>query len=371
MKAGDAWARVRSEILDVAGQTPEEAERSLQRRARDLLAHHVRHGRNAGYHRQPACLGPTLVVSTSGSTAAQVLVPVTEECANRGLGDNFLRTLAMSGVGPQHRHWGIEHRAPGQGHGQGQSHGVTGSSISMTWLARHCGGGALVTAATDPLDEQLRKAAGFQPDTISGSPGFLQQIARLGGGLRPPLRPALLVYGGAALAVTDAERLRAGFPGVRLTAFYPTTDAGAIGVSPADDGVYLTFSETHLVEVLDDDGRFGRRRVARRRRGDAVRRPGGADHQVPRRRPGDVPWLGEWPAAAIRHREGGRGSHRLNPHPLQRPANLGAQAGIARPFRRCRPARPCLLARRAARAAGRARHRHPSARPGRGGPSAA
>lgn len=283
-----AWARVQSEILDVAGQTAEQVQASLHRRASDLLAYHVRHGRNpayrelieragidvtdpadpvaawqrvpvidkqwlanAGYHRQPACAGPTLVVSTSGSTAAQVLVPVTEECANRGLGDNFLRALAMSGVGPQHRHWGIEHRPPGQD----RDHGVTGSSISMTWLARHCGANALVTAATDPLDEQLRKAADFQPDTISGSPGFLQQIARLGGTLRPPLRPALLVYGGAALADTDAERLRAGFPAVRLTAFYPTTDAGAIGVSPAGDGVYLTFSETHLVEVLDDDGR--------------------------------------------------------------------------------------------------------------------
>jgi len=298
---------VHSEIRDVAGQAPEQAERSLQRRARDLLAYHVRHGlnpayrdlieragidvtdhsdpvaawqrvpvidkqwlANAGYHRQPACTGPTLVVSTSGSTAAQVLVPVTEECANRGLGDNFLRALAMSGVGPRHRHWGIEHRPPGQDqdHGQGHGHGhsVTGSSISMTWLARHCGANALVTAATDPLDEQLRKAADFQPDTISGSPGFLQQIARLGGTLRPPLRPALLVYGGAALADSDAERLRAGFPGVRLTAFYPTTDAGAIGVSPADDGVYLTFSETHLVEVLDDDGRP----VAKGSRGDVA-----------------------------------------------------------------------------------------------------
>jgi hypothetical protein len=54
----------------------------------------------AGYDRQPACAGPVLVVGTSGSTAAQVLVPVTPECANRGLGDNFLRALAMSGVGP-------------------------------------------------------------------------------------------------------------------------------------------------------------------------------------------------------------------------------------------------------------------------------
>jgi hypothetical protein len=79
----------------------------------------------------------------------------------------------------------------------------------MAWLARHCGRNALVTVATDPLEEQLRRAAAFAPDTISGSPGFLQQVARTADGLRP----ALLVYGGAALADTDADRLRASFPG--------------------------------------------------------------------------------------------------------------------------------------------------------------
>ena len=121
----------------------------------------------------------------------------------------------------------------------------------MTWLVRHCGDNALVTAATEPLDDQLRRAAAFGPDTISGSPGFLQEIARAGAALRP----MLLVYGGAALADADADRLRARFPGARLTAFYPTTDAGALGAAPAGDGVYRTFTETHLIEVLDDDGR--------------------------------------------------------------------------------------------------------------------
>ena len=129
----------------------------------------------AGYHRQPACDGPVLIVATSGSTATQVLVPVTAECANRGLGDNFLRALAMSGVGPGQRHWGIEHRPAG--HGQGH----TGSEVSMTWLARHCGDHALVTAATEPLAEQLRRAAAFGPDTISGSPGFLRKSRRARG----------------------------------------------------------------------------------------------------------------------------------------------------------------------------------------------
>ena len=69
------------------------------------------------------------------------------------------------------------------------------------------------------------------------------------------LRPRLLLYGGAALSDADASRLRARFPEARLAAFYPTTDAGALGVAPTGDGVYRTFTETHLVEVLDDDGR--------------------------------------------------------------------------------------------------------------------
>jgi hypothetical protein len=288
----DAWARVQHEVAGLAGQAHDHIQGSLERRAWELLRFHVRQSRNrayrdlieetgaatwhrvpvidkrwladAGYHARPACPGPTIVVSTSGSTAAQVLVPVTRECADRGLGDNFLRALAMSGVGPEHRHWGIEHRPPGLAQSEAESHplGVTGSSISMTWLARHCGGNALVTAAADPLGEQLRRAARFRPDTISGSPGFLHQIARRAG----TLRPELLVYGGAALAVTDADRLLAGFPGARLTAFYPTTDAGAIGVSPSDDGVYLTFTETHLVEVVDEDGQP----VATGSRGDVV-----------------------------------------------------------------------------------------------------
>ena len=280
--SGDAWARVRREMSDVAGKTPGQIQRWWLSRAAALLRYHARQGLNfayreliqdagvdpasaiqtgaawgrvpiidkqwlarACYERQPACPGPVLVVATSGSTATQVLVPVTAECANRGLGDNFLRALAMSGAGPDQRHWGIEHRPDGQGQGQ------TGSSVSMTWLARHCGENALVTAATEPLDDQLRRAAAFGPDTISGSPGFLQEIARAGAALRP----MLLVYGGAALADADADRLRAGFPGARLTAFYPTTDAGALGAAPAGDGVYRTFTETHLIEVLDDDGR--------------------------------------------------------------------------------------------------------------------
>jgi len=215
----------------------------------------------AGYDRQPACPGPVLLVSTSGSTATQVLVPVTAECANRGLGDNFLRALLMSGAGPGQRHWGIEHRPPGQEPSQEQ--GETGSSVSMTWLARHCGDHALVTAATEPLDDQLKRAAAFAPDTISGSPGFLLQIARAAAGT---LDPVLLVYGGAALAGTDAARLRACFPGARLTAFYPTTDAGALGAAPAADDLYRTFTETHLIEILDDDGRP----VAAGARGDVV-----------------------------------------------------------------------------------------------------
>ena len=241
---GDAWARVRREMSEVAGQTSGQVQRWWLSRASALLRHHAGQSLNfayreliedagvdpvsavqtaagwcrvpvidkqwlarACYDRRPACPGPVLVLATSGSTATQVLVPVTAECANRGLGDNFLRALAMSGVGPDQRYWGIEHRPDGRGLGE------TGSSFSMRWLARHCGDNALVTAATEPLDEQLRRAAAFGPDTISGSPGFLRQIARSGAAL----------YGGAALADTDAGLLRASFPGARLTAFYPTT----------------------------------------------------------------------------------------------------------------------------------------------------
>ena len=312
---GDAWVRVRREMSDVAGRTSGQIQRWWLSRASVLLRHHARQSLNfayreliedagvdpasaiqtgaawgrvpvidkqwlarAGYDRRPACPGPVVLVATSGSTATQVLVPVTAECANRGLGDNFLRALAMSGVGPDQRHWGIEHRLDGPGQGE------TGSSVSMTWLARHCRDNALVTAATEPLDEQLRRAAAFGPDTISGSPGFLRQIARAGAALRP----MLLVYGGAVLADTDADLLRARFPEARLTAFYPTTDAGALGAAPASDGVYRTFTETHLIEVLDGDGRP----VAAGSRGDVV-----------------VTQFDAWAAPIIRYRVGDRATY--------------------------------------------------------------
>ena len=138
-----AWVRVEREISHVAGQTAEEAEHRSLSRARALLHYHAQQSLNpsyrellddarvdpaaawhhvpiidkewlarAGYDQRPACPDPVLIAGTSGSTATQVLVPVTAGCADRGLGDNFLRALAMSGTGPGHRHWGIEHRPP-------------------------------------------------------------------------------------------------------------------------------------------------------------------------------------------------------------------------------------------------------------------
>ena len=129
----DAWVRVRREMSDVAGRTSGQFQRWRLSRASALLRHHARQSLNlayreliedagvdpvsaiqtaaawgrvpvidkqwlarAGYDRRPACPGPVLLMATSGSTATQVLVPLTAECANRGLGDNFLRALAMS-----------------------------------------------------------------------------------------------------------------------------------------------------------------------------------------------------------------------------------------------------------------------------------
>ena len=219
-----AWVRVEREISHVAGQTAEEAEHRSLSRARALLHYHAQQSLNPAYRE--------LLDDARVDPAAWHHVPIIDK-----------EWLARAGY-----------------YGQGQ--GVTGSSVSMTWLARHCGDNALVTAATTPLDEQLRRAVAFGPDTISGSPGFLQQIARTAAGLHP----VLMVYGGAALAGIDADRLRARFPGARLTAFYPTTEAGALGTAPGDDGVYRTFSETHLIEIVDTDGHP----VAVGARGDVV-----------------------------------------------------------------------------------------------------
>src|SRR5215469_15612832 len=125
---GSGWARVRRQINDVAGKTPGQIQQGWFRRGVALLRYHAEQSLNpayrqlvadvgidpadrshaarmwskvpvidkhwlarAGYDRQPACPGRVLIMGTSGSTAAQVLVPVTARCANRGLGDNFLR----------------------------------------------------------------------------------------------------------------------------------------------------------------------------------------------------------------------------------------------------------------------------------------
>ena len=49
----------------------------------------------------------------------------------------------------------------------------------------------------------------------------------------PPPMPEVPAPYAFRLADPDADLLRSRFPGVRLTAFYPTTDAGALGAAPA------------------------------------------------------------------------------------------------------------------------------------------
>lgn len=198
------------------------------------------------YASRPAHEGRIILTSTSGTTSTAVTIPQTARSARTGLGDNFLRALAHAGATVLDRHWGIEHRL--------RRGVVTGSQLSMRWLRRCVGEGALVTATHMSLEEHLDSAATFGPQSISSSPGFLARLAIHGRSHEQRLRPRVVLYGGAALDDGARARINECFEPKTIVGFFATTDAGALGVCTRTDGIYETFSETHWIEVVDEDG---------------------------------------------------------------------------------------------------------------------
>jgi hypothetical protein len=68
------------------------------------------------------------------------------------------------------------------------------------------------------------------------------------------LHPDVVLYGGAVLSPEGRDLIAEVLRPRQIVGFYPTTDAGPIGYSLNDDGHYSTFSETHIVEVVDATG---------------------------------------------------------------------------------------------------------------------
>lgn len=190
------------------------------------------------------------VVSTSGSTSTAVPIPHNDECLTTGLGDNFGRAFIAAGVRLPSRPWLIGHWHEGH---DDPSVAITGSFLSMAWLAA-LQPSTLLRNGTTPSLKLVREAAGAHPDVVASSPNLLSTLARTALEASLDLTIEALLYGGAAATDLQRQLWRDAFDPSRIIAFYPTTDAGAVGVSPDDDGTYLTFSETHLVEVVDQQG---------------------------------------------------------------------------------------------------------------------
>jgi hypothetical protein len=208
------------------------------------------------YASRPAVDAPVLILETSGTTSSVVAVPHTAESVRRTLGENFLRALRLGGLRSGNRVWGIEHRLD-------SSH-LTGSQLSFRWLHDQMPDKVVVTETSQPIADHLDVLRAWRPDCIASAPGFLVRLASTLDEAAPPT--AVVLYGGAALAPAAKRIVVAALRPGRLVGFYPTTDTGALGVSPTDNGVYRCFSETHLVEVVDADGRH----VAEGQEGDLL-----------------------------------------------------------------------------------------------------
>jgi phenylacetate-coenzyme A ligase PaaK-like adenylate-forming protein len=206
--------------------------------------------RTGGFAQRPAVDAPVTVVSTSGTTSDAVAVPHTADSLRAGLGDNFGRAFVAAGVGFPQRPWLVGHWEESAREANVR---VSGSYISMTWLAE-VAASALLRNSTSPAAVIVEEAVAFAPTVVASSPNLLATLAHaaLAKGHHFGLRAVL--YGGAAATEEHRVLWQRAFAPAQMIAFYPTTDAGALGVSPEDSGVYQTFTETHLVEVLDDAG---------------------------------------------------------------------------------------------------------------------
>jgi phenylacetate-coenzyme A ligase PaaK-like adenylate-forming protein len=202
----------------------------------------------SNYAKVPAVKSPVVCVETSGTTSSIVRVPHNLASIRTGLGDSFLRSLALGGLDSRSRYWTIGHRVyPGQ---------ATGSYLSFDWLAEVVSGPQLlITSTVENLDQQIKSALTLAPHLVASSPGFITRLAKrlleLG---EQRIHPQVVLYGGAALTDEGREMIMKSMRPRQLVAFYPTTDCGPLGVSPPDDNNYRVFSETHYIEVVDPEG---------------------------------------------------------------------------------------------------------------------
>lgn len=207
--------------------------------------------RAARFNECPGTDEPVTLVSTSGTTSAAAEIPHNESSLRAGLGENFARALVLGNLTPD-RWCLIGHWDPASTERNVQ---VTGSFLSMAWLHDKLDGTPLLRNGATGMEQLADEVGEYRPDAIASSPNLLAALARTLLGNGDHLRLEGLLYGGASANDEHRKLWHEVFAPAKIVAFYPTTDAGAIGVSPKDNGRYLTFSETHLVEVVGCDGR--------------------------------------------------------------------------------------------------------------------
>ncbi len=194
---------------------------------------------------------PVVVVSTSGTTSSAAPVPHTRSSLDAGLGDNFGRALLIGGAGLPAKPWLVGHW---DADATDRSVSLTGSYLSMAWLDQILEGNTLLRNGLENPCKLVEEAAAYRPGFVASSPNLLANLAREAEATGITFDTKTLLYGGAAASSSHRSRWSRVFNPERVIAFYPTTDAGAIGVSAMDNGVYETFTETHFVEILNEQG---------------------------------------------------------------------------------------------------------------------
>lgn len=199
--------------------------------------------RDSGYATQPAA-EVFRVVATSGSTQSAVRVPHNYEMSRATLGDNFLRLFRLNDIALRGTVYGVGHWEPGEEN--------TGSYLTFHFMSQVLPD--FVMASTrDALEEHADRIQRLSPGVLASSPAFLGRLARYCLETKREHSIGTIIFGGAPLLQDDEAAIRQAFKPELIRGFYATTDAGALAAE-IGGGVYWTFSETHIIEVLDGNG---------------------------------------------------------------------------------------------------------------------
>lgn len=185
------------------------------------------------------------VVSTSGSTQTAVAIPHNFTMSHSTLFENFLRLMALNDINDFGRFYGIGHWIPGET--------SSGSFITFDFMKRAFPVSCEMAPTSDPLDRHEETLLSGV-DTVATAPGFLVHLANYMSERGRAVHIRNIILGGAPLLQSDARHVQSAFSPEKMIMFYPTTDAGGLGAQIGEGGDYVSFPETHVMEVVHSDG---------------------------------------------------------------------------------------------------------------------